>query len=89
MIYLTNDNLDQAVYLDLHGAASRRLKSGRENHFYGLLGNGVNETAVTVKRHCDSTEIIFGRGELFRFVEERQIRRMIGEVIHEMSMQQQ
>jgi len=87
MIYLTNDNLDQAVYLDLHGTTSRRLKSGGENHFYGLLGNGVNETAVTVKKGCDSTEIIFGRGELFRFVEERMIRRIIGEVIHEMSMQ--
>jgi hypothetical protein len=87
MIYLTNDNLDQAVYLELHGSALRRFRSGRENHFYGLLGNGVNETAVTVKKGCDSTEIIFGRGELFRFVEERMIRRMIGEVIHEMSMQ--
>jgi hypothetical protein len=87
MIYLTNDSLDQAVYLELHGSASRRLRSGRENHFYGLLGNGVNETAVTVKKGCDRTEIIFGRAELFRFVEERLIRRMIGEVIHEMSMQ--
>ena len=87
MIYLTNDNLDQAVYLELHGSAPRRFRSGRENHFYGLLGNGVNETAVTVKKGCDSTEIIFGRCELFRFVEERTIRRMIGEVIHEMSMQ--
>jgi len=87
MIYLTNDRLDQAVYLDLHGAATRRLKSGRENHFYGLLGNGVNETPVTVKKRCDGTEIIFGRGEVFRFVEERIIRRLIGEVIHEMSPQ--
>ena len=87
MIYLTNDNLDQAVYLDLHGSTSRRLRSGRENHFYGLLGNGVNETAVTVKKGCDCTEIIFGREDLFRFVEEKTIRRMIGEVIHEMAMQ--
>jgi len=87
MIYLTNDRLDQAVYLDLHGTASRRFRSGRENHFYGLLGNGVNETAVTVKNRCDGTEIIFGRGELFRFVEERMIRRLIGEVILEMSLQ--
>ena len=87
MIYLTNDSLDQAVYLELHDAASRRFRSGRENHFYGLLGNGVNETAVTVKKGCDCTEIIFGRGELFRFVEERMIRRMIGEVIQEMSLQ--
>jgi hypothetical protein len=47
----------------------------------------VNETAVTVKNRCDGTEIIFGRGELFRFVEERMIRRLIGEVILEMSLQ--
>jgi len=87
MIYLTNDNLDQAVYLDLHGAESRRLRLGGENRFYGLLGNGVNETPVTVKKRCDGTEIIFGGGELFRFVEERMIRRLIGEVIHEMSPQ--
>ena len=87
MIYLTNDNLDQAVYFDLHGSTARRLRSGGENHFYGLLGNGVNETAVTVKKRCGCTEIIFGRRELFRFVEEGMIRQMIGEVIHEMSMQ--
>ena len=87
MIYLTNDNLDQAVYLDLHGAGSRRLRPSGENRFYGLLGNGVNETPVTVKKRCDGTEIIFGRGEVFRFVEERIIRRLIGEVIHEMSPQ--
>lgn len=87
MIYLTNDNLDQAVYLDLHLSGARRLRGGRENHFHGLLGNGVNETAVTVKKGSDRTEIIFGREELFRFVEERMIRRLIGEVIHEMSMQ--
>lgn len=87
MIYLTNDNLDQAVYLDLHGTGSRRSSSGRKKHFHGLLGNGVNETAVTVKDGCDGTEIIFGREELFRFVEERIIRRLIGEVIREISLQ--
>ena len=58
-----------------------------EKHFYGLLGNGVNEMPVTVKSRREGTEIIFGRGELFRFVEEEMIRRMIGEVIHEMSPQ--
>jgi hypothetical protein len=87
MIYLTNDTMDQAVYFDLRRSASRRLRSGTENHFYGLLGNGVNETPVTVKSRREGTEIIFGRGELFRFVEEEMIRRMIGEVIHEMSPQ--
>jgi hypothetical protein len=87
MIYLTNDNLDQAVYLDLKGTRPQRPKSGRENHYYGLLGNGVNETSVTVKKGCDRTEIIFAREELFRFVEERIIRRLIGEAIHEISLQ--
>jgi hypothetical protein len=84
MIYLTNDAMDQAVYFDLRGSSARRLRSGLENHFYGLLGNGVNELPVTIKSRHEGTEIIFGRGELFRFVEEGMIRRMIGEVIHEM-----
>ncbi|HEX2768680.1 MAG TPA: hypothetical protein VHN12_05310 [Geobacteraceae bacterium] len=87
MIYLTNDVMDQAVYFDLRGSAARRLRSGMENHYYGLLGNGVNETPVTIKSRREGTEIIFGRGELFRFVEEELIRRMIGEVIHEMPPQ--
>lgn len=87
MIYLTNDDMDQGVYLDLHGSGSRRIKVGKELHLYGLLGNGVNETPVTVKKRHDGTDIIFARGELFRFVEERIIRRLIGDVIQEMSLQ--
>jgi len=86
MIYLTNDELDQAVYLDLRGTAPRARRAGTKNFFYGLLGNGVNEVPVTVKRSRDSTEVIFGRSELFRFVEETTIRRMIDEIVRELPL---
>jgi hypothetical protein len=87
MIYLTNDELDQAVYLDLRGSAPRRGRAGTENLYYGLLGNGVNEVPVTVKSRRDGTEVIFGRSELFRFVEEEAMRRMIDEIIRELPLQ--
>jgi hypothetical protein len=86
MIYLTNDELDQAVYLDLRGSAPRRGRTGTENLYYGLLGNGVNEVPVTVKSRRDGTEVIFGRSELFRFVEEEAMRRMIDEIIRELPL---
>jgi hypothetical protein len=54
---------------------------------YGLLGNGVNEVPVTVKRRRDGAEVIFGRGELFNFIEERVIRGMICELFREMAFQ--
>jgi len=80
MIYLTNDAMDQAVYLDLRVSGPRH---GKEELLYGLLGNGVNEVPVTVKSRRDGAEVILGRGELFNFVEERVIRRMIGELFRE------
>lgn len=86
MIYLTNDELDQAVYLDLRGTTPRHGRTGTGNLFYGLLGNGVNEVPVTVKSRRDGTEVIFGRSELFRFVEEEAIRRMIGEIVRELPL---
>ena len=83
MIYLTNDAMDQAVYLDLRGRGPRHGRGGKEELVYGLLGNGVNEVPVTVKSRRDGAEVILGRGELFNFVEERVIRRMIGELFRE------
>jgi len=87
MIYLTNDAMDQAVYLDLRKSKSRphHGRGGKEELVYGLLGNGVNEVPVTVKSRRDGAEVILGRGELFNFVEERVIRRMIGELFREMA----
>lgn len=85
MIYLTNDVMDQAVYLDLRRPGQRHGRSGKEELVYGLLGNGVNEVQVTVKSRRDGAEVILGRGELFNFVEERVIRRMIGELFREMA----
>jgi hypothetical protein len=86
MIYLTNDELDQAVYLDLRGTAPRRGRAGTENLFYGLLGNGVNEVPVTVKSRRNGNEVIFGGSELFLFVEEEAIRRMINEIVSELPL---
>jgi hypothetical protein len=85
MIYLTNDDMDQAVYLDLRKSGSRHGRGGKEALVYGLLGNGVNEVPVTVKSRQDGAEVILGRGELFNFVEERAIRRMIGDLFKEMA----
>ena len=80
MIYLTNDTLDQAVYFELSGRESSRKGNGTEQ-FYGLLGNGVHEVAVTLKSDQGSVDIIFGRSELFSFVEEDAIRRILGEMV--------
>jgi hypothetical protein len=85
MIYLTNDNQDQAVYFDLRRTEPRRRREGIEHHFFGLLGNGVSELPVTVKSWRDCTEVIFGRGDLFDFVEEHTLRRMLGEAVREIA----
>ncbi|MCM2360036.1 MAG: hypothetical protein NDI77_17930 [Geobacteraceae bacterium] len=84
MIYLTNDALDQGVYFELRKREPLRRGGGSEERFYGLLGNGVTELPVTIRSWRDRIEMAFGRGELFNFVEERTIRRMLGEVVREM-----
>ena len=86
MIYLTNDTLDQAVYFDLVREEPRKRGRG-EQRLYGVLGNGVSEVPVTVRRRHDLVEMIFGRGEIFRFVEEETIRRMLGAAVREMALQ--
>ena len=86
MIYLTNDLLDQGVYFDLRKREPHKKAGGTELFFYGLLGNGVSELPVTVRSWRDSVEMAFGRGELFSFVEERTIRRMLGEVVRELAL---
>ena len=86
MIYLTNDTMDQAVYFDLRKTEPRRRRGGIEHLFYGLLGNGVSEVTVTVKSRRDYTEVVFGGSELFSFVEERAIRRMLGDVVRDMTL---
>jgi len=84
MIYLTNDELDQAVYFDLRKQEPHRKAGGTEHLFYGLLGNGVSEVRVTVRSWRDCIDVVFGRGNLFSFVEESTIRRMVGEVVREL-----
>lgn len=79
MIYLTNDALDQAVYFDLRSQEPQRR--GAEQVYFGLLGNGVHEVAVTLKKSRGRVEVAFGRSELFSFVEEEVLRRMLGEVV--------
>jgi hypothetical protein len=78
MIYLTNDALDQAVYFDLR---SREQRRGSEQVYFGLLGNGVHEVTVTLKKSRDRVEVAFGRSELFSFVEEEALRRMLGDAL--------
>ena len=81
MIYLTNDTMDQAVYFDLYGKKPHGRGNDGEDLYFGLLGNGVHEVAVTLKSGHGCVDIIFGRSELFSFVEEDAIRRMLGEIV--------
>jgi hypothetical protein len=46
----------------------------------------VSEVTVTVKSRRDYTEVVFGGSELFSFVEERAIRRMLGDVVRDMTL---
>ena len=86
MTYLTNDMFDQGVYFDLRKSEPHRRAGGTELCCYGLLGNGVNELAVTVRRWRDSVEMVFGSGELFSFVEEGTVRRMLVELVRELPL---
>jgi len=81
MIYLTNDALDQAVYFELRSREPRKRGNGSEKLYFGLLGNGVHEVAVTLKSLRGCVEVVFGRSELFSFVEEDALRRMLGEMM--------
>ena len=81
MIYLTNDTLDQAVYFDLRSRELHGKGKGFERIYFGLLGNGVHEVAVTLTKRRGCLEVAFGRSELFSFVEEDALRRMLGEVM--------
>jgi len=80
MIYLTNDALDQAVYFEMRGKEPGRRGNGYEQVFFGLMGNGVHEVPVTLRRGRSGIEVAFGRSDLFRFVEEDALRRMLGEL---------
>lgn len=81
MIYLTNDALDQAVYFELRGEQAQKTGSGAARVYFGLLGNGVHEVAVTLKKGRCGVDVSFGRSELFRFVEEETLRRMLGNML--------
>ena len=81
MIYLTNDALDQAVYFELRSREPHRRGTSVEQVYFGLLGNGVHEVAVTLRKGRGFVEVAFGRSELFSFVEEDALRRMRGEVV--------
>ena len=87
MTYLTNDMFDQGVYFDLHTTRPRRRTGGMELLCNGVLGNGVSEVPVTVRSWRDCVDIAFGSGELFSFVEERTIRRMLGKLVQELALE--
>lgn len=86
MIYITNDDLGQGVYLDLHKREPRRRSGGVEHVFDGLVGNGVTEVPVKVRSWQDCLEIVFGGSRLFQSVEEKTVRRIMGEVVRELVM---
>lgn len=86
MIYVATDQFDQAVYFDLRKAEHPRRSGGAEQILYGLLGNGVSEVPVTIRSWRDWTDVDFGKGDLFRFVEERDIRRILTRVVREMEL---
>ncbi|MBJ6727368.1 hypothetical protein [Geomesophilobacter sediminis] len=79
MIYLTTDALEQGVYFDFR--SHQPLGRGTAPSYVGLLGNGVHEVPVQLKRYRGSLEVIFGNSELFRFVDEEMLRGMVQEVV--------
>jgi hypothetical protein len=81
MIYLTNDVLDQAVYFELRGRDFKKRGTSGEQFFFGLLGNGVHEVPVTLRNQHGFVEVVFGKSELFDFVEEDAVRRMLGDMV--------
>jgi hypothetical protein len=81
MIYLTNDALDQAVYFDLRSREPHRMGNLVEQVYSGLLGNGVHEVDVTLRKRRGNVEVAFGKSELFRFVQEDDLRRLLGEAL--------
>jgi len=81
MIYLTNDTLDQAVYFELRRSEPHRSGKRVEQVYSGLLGNGIHEVPVTLRKSRGCVEIAFGKSELFSFVEETALRRMLAEVV--------
>ncbi len=87
MIYLTNDTLGQAVYFEVIERRPRRKPCGIEEHYYGSLGNGVSEVPVTLRSWRDCVEMRFGRDDIFSFVEEETVRRMLGEALRERALQ--
>lgn len=84
MVYLTNDDLDQAVYFELRGREPR--KRGNEQLYFGLLGNGIHEVAVTLRSMRGCVEVVFGQSDLFSFVAEDTLRKMLGEMLAEQTV---
>ena len=82
MIYLTNDALDQAVYFDMRGREPRRRGNSSEQFYFGLLGNGVHEVAVTLRSSRGCVDVVFdSSSKLFSFVEEDALRKMLVEMM--------
>ena len=81
MIYLTNDSLDQAVYFELRGRKPRRSGKSIDQLYFGLLGNGVHEVAVTLRNSRGCVEVVFGSSQLFSFVEKEALRKMLVEMV--------
>ena len=77
MIYLTNDALDQVVYFEMRSKEALRSGKTVQQVYHGLLGNGVHEVDVTLKKKKGSVEVAFGDSALFCFVNEDALRLML------------
>lgn len=86
MIYLTNDALDQAVYFEMRSKEALRTGKTIQQVYHGLLGNGIHEVDVTLRKRRGSVEIAFGDSALFSFVEEDTLRRMLEGMVREKSV---
>ena len=76
----------RAVGREVIGTAEPQVAGGLERRFHGLLGNGVAEISVTIRSWRDCVEVAFGAGRLFEFVEERLLRKLLGELVRERAL---
>lgn len=83
MIYLMNDALDQAVYFELRSREPHRRGNLLEQVYSGLLGNGIHEVSVILRKNRLGVDVAFGRSELFSFLDQDKLRPILGKLAAE------